>query len=223
MNFYLLVEGERCEPAVYAAWLAQWFPMMSQVKRLAEVQENHYFIVKGGGQPEVMKRITDSIQDIVAHGNIDRFFVCLDAESMGYDERLRRVRQVVDGARTETKIKERMPKFREHIIIQNVCIETWFLGNVAIVEAASAHSLVKPLRDGYDVTNLDPEHLPHDPRFKVRAQFHKHYLKQVLHARNRKFPGIAQDSAYTHALRDRCATTNHLRSLQRLFDVLADP
>lgn len=225
MNFYILVEGEVDERRIYSEWFKQFFPNMSQVGRLPDVAQNHYFIFSAKSHSVLTKtdRIRKSMEDVAAHGNIDRFFVCLDAESMSYEARFRRVQQTVHEAMIDTKIKEHIPNFREHIIIQNVCIETWFLGNVHVVNAVSNHVAVKPLKDSYDVTTLDPEDLPHDPRFKVRAQFHKHYLRQVLHAHNRKFPGIAQDPEYTQALQHRCASTNHLRSLRRLFDVLHNP
>jgi 5'(3')-deoxyribonucleotidase len=223
MNFYVLVEGAYDESRVYAEWLKQAFPFMSQVKDYQEVARDQFVVVAGGGQPRVTQLIVNSMQEIVKHGNFDRFFVCLDAENLSYEERFRRTRFAVDEAMNATRVRELIPHFREHIIIQNVCIETWFLGNVPVVNAVSNHEAVKPLKDHYDVTSLDPEKMPHDPKFKVRAQFHKHYLKQVLHANRRKFPGIAKDPEYNRALRNRCAETNHLRSLQRFFDVLANP
>lgn len=223
MNFYVLVEGAYDESRVYAAWLKQAFPFMSQVENHEDVMQEQFFVRAGGGQPNITRLITDSMRDIVTHGKFDRFFVCLDAESLDDAERFRRTRFAVDEAMKETRVRELIPNFREHIIIQNVCLETWFLGHVSLVDDKCTHPMVKPLLDTYDVRTLDPEEMPKHPGYTTRARFHKFYLRQVLHAHNRKFPGIAQDPEYTSALRDRCATTNHLRSLQRLFDVLAQP
>ncbi len=58
--------------------------------------------------------------------------------------------------------------------------------------------------------------------FVTRQSFHEAYLKEMLAEQGKSYskshPGVVLENNYLASLRDRWATTSHLRSLKRLLD-----
>ncbi len=116
MNLYFLVEGRRIEKKVYRSWIAHMFPELRRVARIEDIGENTFFIISGNGYPLISARIGNSLRDIERHENTDHFFVCVDAEED--DVKLDRIEDIViQGPAVSSYF----------VIIQNCCIETWFL------------------------------------------------------------------------------------------------
>ncbi len=78
MNLYFLVEGRRTEKKVYRAWIHHVFPNLHEAATIEEVESNHFFLIHGGGYPSYCSRIPAALKDIIQHGLINHFFICVD-------------------------------------------------------------------------------------------------------------------------------------------------
>lgn len=232
MNLYFLVEGRRTEKKVYARWLAHTFPALLQVHSFARVEENHYLIVSGGGQPMVFEEIGAALETICTRPVIDHLFICMDTEDDEYDAKLAELDAEVAHASHATRVHTYAPRLHIHAIVQSCCIETWFLGNARMMRPAPSSSELARYKAFYDVRTRDPEGMGSMNPPMPRAVFHGRYLKAMLRERNpglrysKQHPGVVMERDYLDALRERCRNTGHLRSLQRLFgiwDALATP
>ena len=212
MNLYFLFEGKRTEPRVYRAWLAQVFRDLTEVKRVSEIQQDNYFIMPGTGYPAYLDRIEESVRDVERQGNIDRFFICVDGEE--------------DPQKTDAVIQRRisgkLSQTKYKVIIANCCIETWFLGNEALMPETPSVQLLNEFRQFYDVSANCPESLPVWKKYaRTRAQFHKTYLKELLRENGYSYsesnPGIVREKKYIEALVDRHDKTGHLQSFGQLI------
>lgn len=225
MNLYLLVEGRQTERRVYREWLAHAMPPLKEVNRIQDLVADNFLIISGGGYPSCLDRIRGTLRDIRDHEHpVDHYLVCIDAEEDPYEQRLAAVQQVV----TETALREgvlsRHPGLGLHVIVQNCCIETWFLGHARMLKRNPDSATLAAWKRQFDVSLDDPEDLPALDGYITRASFHLAYLKEMLAEHGKRYskehPGVVTERGYLQALRERCTTTGHLRSLNRLFGVL---
>ena len=216
MNLCFLVEGELTEKYVYRSWIKHTFPALSEVSTTGAMTADTYCIIAGNGNPQYKKRIAELMADFQTYPAIDHFFICVDAESKAYAEA---VAEIED----EIAAHARPPQLRTHIIVQNGCIETWFLGHTVMMQQALGVSGMSKYVRFYDVSENDPEDMGAHPDHRNRAHTHQEYLKEMFLSQNprqryrKKNPGIVLDKPYLDALRERCSTTKHLPSLQKLF------
>lgn len=216
MNLCFLVEGEQTEKHVYRAWIKHTFPALSEVSTTGAMSADTYCIIAGYGNPQYKKRIPELMEDFRTYPAIDHFFICIDAESKAYAE-------AVEEIEAEVAKHARAQQLSVHIIVQNGCIETWFLGHTAMVQQAAGASKLAKLMQFFDVSVNDPEQMGGHPEHPIRAHFHEVYLEEMFLAQTprqryrKKSPGLVLEKPYLHALRERCRTTGHLPSLQKLF------
>jgi hypothetical protein len=220
MNLCLLVEGRHTERRVYESWIGHTFPGLHLVRRLSELTQDSYLILSGYGNPAYLVRIPALLAEI-ANYPVDHFFVCVDAEEEPYTAVFAPVRQAVDEAERASGIHQRRPRFRSHVIIQNCCIETWFLGHDRMLRRNPTSPKLAELKRFYDVSSDDPEDMGKPSGYTTRAQFHLEYLREMLHEQGKVYsklnPGVVLEANYLDALRRRCASTGHLPSLQVLL------
>ena len=127
MNIYFLVEG-KTEAIVYPDWLAHLLPDFSRVKNAFDVRENNYFLFNGGGFPSLLhNHLRNTVEDINEINKFDYLVVCLDADDFSVEERKDEVLQFIEN---QSVILNNFTSLV--IIVQNKCIETWFLGNAKI-------------------------------------------------------------------------------------------
>lgn len=223
MKLYLLVEGRRCEPAIYRSWIEHTFPGMVRVYRPEDAHDDTYLIVSGDGYPNYLKRIADALGDIADHPGFDHFFVCVDAEELSFAERMAEVEEVVRAEAERTGVLTSQPNLRMHVIVQDCCVETWLLGHTKMLRRNPHSSRLVQMRSFYDVSVNDPEQMGHPPGYLTRASFHLTYLQEMLREQGKSYtktcPGIVQEANYLEALRQRCNGTGHLGSLQKLLSV----
>jgi phenylpyruvate tautomerase PptA (4-oxalocrotonate tautomerase family) len=216
VNLCFLVEGAQTEKHVYRAWLKHTFPGFSEVSTTSAMNADTYCIIAGHGNPQYKKRIPELMEDFRTYPAIDHFFICVDAES-------KECAEVVEEIEAEIVKHIRAEQLSVHIILQNCCIETWFLGHTALVQQAAEASKLSKLLEFFDVSRNDPEHMGPHPDHPVKAHFHEEYLKELFLAQDprqryrKKNPGLVLEKPYLDALRARCSTTSHLPSLQKLF------
>ncbi|TAH17457.1 MAG: hypothetical protein EAZ08_13610 [Cytophagales bacterium] len=128
MNIYFLVEGRGTEIKVYPKWLSHLVPELQRVQWHYQVVKNNYFIFSGNGFPSLLdNHLRNCIIDINNVGNYDYFVICLDGDDEGIDIRKQKV---LDFMAEEKITLNSDTKFE--IIVQNKCIETWFLANPKI-------------------------------------------------------------------------------------------
>jgi len=126
------------------------------------------------------------------------------------------------------------------IIVQKVCIETWFLGNRNFFVRHPQHnSLLKKYIEYFDVSKSNPEDLASEFvqdeehtkdifGYKTKALFHEGYLREIFKERssasNKTFyyrkstPREVQEKYYLEQLIARIeANSDHLRSFQEFI------
>ncbi|MFM8008397.1 MAG: hypothetical protein ACKO86_26460, partial [Dolichospermum sp.] len=121
------------------------------------------------------------------------------------------------------------------IIIQKVCIETWFLGNRNFfVRNPQNNQLLKQYIKYFDVSQSDPEDLASEFEqneentreifgYKTKALFHEGYLREIFKERNLSYsksrPKEVQEKFYLEQLLTRIKTNPyHLHSFQKFIE-----
>jgi hypothetical protein len=216
LNLYFLVEGRRTEKAVYEAWVGHCFPGLRRIERPEDLDEDCFRLVAANGYPDYLERIRDVLEESreIAKNRIDHLFVCVDAEEESFEDRL---------AEVEGVIRAEHPIVPWTVVVQNCCIETWFLGNRSYVKAnPSIDPDLEQFMSRYDVRTRDPEELPNlwPDRFATRAAFHEAYLKAVHRERHEPYrkskPRVVSEKSYLLQLSKRSNETAHLPSFGRL-------
>ncbi|RUT06649.1 hypothetical protein DSM106972_029060 [Dulcicalothrix desertica PCC 7102] len=188
MNIYFLVEGKKTERKVYPAWLAHLVPELQRVSNYNEVDRNNYYLFSAEGYPSIIyEHLPNSIADVMENGKYDYFVVCLDAEENAVDAIKQEIYELI---RVE-KINLGLIQFV--IIVQNRCIETWFLGNKRIYSRQPQSQPLLNYTKYYNVAENCPELMGKYKNFNTHAQFHEEYLKELFRAKNinysKKNPG----------------------------------
>lgn len=201
MNLYFLVEGNSTEKKVYPAWLAHLLPELQRVRNYDEVVKNNYYLFSGGGYPSIYDHITNAIEDIRSVGTYDYLVVCLDAEERTIIDSKQEIYDLLQSRNIN------MGSTQLVLIIQNRCIETWFLGNRKIYSRNPQSSPLLDYTRFYDVSINCPELMGRYDNFNTHAQFHKHYLRKLFEAKtisySEKRPGDVTEQFYLNELSKR--------------------
>ncbi|MBF0293624.1 MAG: hypothetical protein HQL96_00425 [Magnetococcales bacterium] len=215
MNFYLLVEGDRTEKKLYPAWLSLTFATMRQVWRIEDLQGDHFVVFAFKGQPLTPDKLTRHVEDVVSLGRIDHFFVMVDAEEESSAVRQQSIDRIIRKIPGHDTI-------HYSIIVQNRCIETWFLGNRRFMKRNPQSEELRAYQNHYPVHEQDPELMPKMANFTgTHAGWHKKYLEAIFKEQNltyNKEPYEVNKPSYFYQLYERVTSTPHLPSLKRLLD-----
>jgi len=217
MNLYFLVEGRRTESKVYPRWLGYLVPQLERVQVYDEVEDNNYYLFNGGGFPSIYDHIINSIHEVNEVNNYDYLAICLDADEATVTERTEEIYNLLEKKSVTLK------NCRLQIIIQNRCIETWFLGNSAIYPRFPDNSRLADYQRFYNVSTDDPELMGIYEGFNSYSQFHKDYLKLMLLERHIRYtvnnPNGVIENSYLNDLKDRVEVEpDHLRSFQTFLE-----
>jgi len=224
MNLYFLVEGRRTEQKIYRHWLTYLLPDLIEVDGFSEVEQNNYFL-RGARHksPSFQKRLKASILE-VNQSAYDYLIICIDAEERTVEETRQGIIQIlVELEISGVKLKDNV---YFEIVVQNKCIETWFLGNRRMISHdPQDHDLVEYIRY-FDVAIDDPELMTrpaHDNRFRTAAQFHLDYLKKIFVEMNLSYsktrPRHVIEAYYLAQLQNRIQETDHLNSFRYLCNL----
>jgi len=214
MNIYFLVEGTRSEKKVYPAWMSYLVPQLRRVHHVDHVTENTYYLFSAQGYPSILRHIAAAIEDMNTIKAYDYLAICLDADDLSVEERISEVRQVVNGA---------LLKAKPVVVVQNRCLETWFLGNRKLcARFPNAHPFIEYKRF-YDVSQNDPELMEKPPAFHSSiSQFHAEYLIRMLREKrltySKKAVKVVCQPDYIQELQQRVQETPHLNTLRTFFD-----
>ena len=217
MNIYFLVEG-RTEKKVYSKWLPYLQPELSQVRFADEVTKNNYLIVTGGGFPDILKTgIENAVIEVNESNKFNYLVLAIDSDYQTADEKLIEIESYI--APYQTKLTSNC---QLKIIIQNCCLETWFLGNRDVYPENTDNIEFKHYADFFDVSQHDPESMPLPDSLDCSiASYHESYLKKMLKTNNqtysKKMPSAVCTPNYIDALQNRVTETPHLSSLKSFF------
>jgi hypothetical protein len=174
----------------------------------------------GGGFPSLLdNHLADSIADINACGHYDRLIVALDADALSISERMK---EVSDFIKDKNLI---LHNCTLEIVVQNRCIETWFLGNQKVYSRNPTDPELIEFTHFYNVSDCDPELMDKPSTFAgTLSYYHYEYLKQMLSEKNIRYsktiPHEVGETYYIEELKKRLQKTpSHLSSLKRFFDL----
>ena len=221
MNLYFILEGEKTEVLLYPKWISYLKPELKQVDFEKDIVENNYYIFSGGGIPSIYNHTLNAIKNINDNPVFDKLIVCLDGEEIGVDARISEIKKhILNSGVVLNKNCE------IEYVIQNVCIETWFLGNRKIVKRIPENLKLREFLQYYNVVENDPELMDKKDGFRNKAHFHLSYFREILKEHKLSYskarPKVVLEESFLNELITRTEQTNHLPTLKSLFDLLSE-
>lgn len=218
MNIYFIVEGEHTETKVYPKWLEHLLPSFHRVYTASQATSNNYYLTSGKGYERLLGTVLDnSIDDIILTNNFDYLVICVDADNRTVEETISEVQTIISNIPTQLPSHTTLK-----IIVQNKCIETWFLGNRRIWTRNPQSKQLREYREFYNVYELNPEDMGKINDSRTISDFHYEYLKEILQEKGisytKKYPNDVKEKHYLDALITRQEETNHLQSFKTLID-----
>lgn len=217
MNFYLVVEGKRTEKFVFSHWIPLLNKSLTQVHYPMHLRNNNFYILNAGGHPYYFEIIKRAAKDVADNPQYGQLVISIDAED---DDPVEKANEVLDSVHTVNR------KLQPEIVVQNACIESWFLGNRRILRRFPQTNESRDWKAHYDVWENCPEQMPeHSQKELNRAQTAFVYLKAGLRDRNprliysKKRPLVVCDQSYLDRLKDRVSQTAHLTSFQSFIGI----
>jgi hypothetical protein len=215
MNLYFIVEGET-ERKVYPSWLSYLLPELQRVKNPSQAHTNNYYLISGGGYPSLYDEVEAAVENINISQKYNYLIICTDAEENSVEYMQREIREYF--IENELNLENTQLK----IVVQNRCIETWFLGNSKIYSRQPQSQRLLDYNRYYDVSKECPE-LMGKYESDVHAHFHEAYLKELFAARNMQYsktkPRDVQEEYYLQELQSRSQRqANHLPTFQNFIE-----
>lgn len=189
MNLAFLVEGTT-ELKLYPKWInyLSKTPLSECLSGYRAVIDNQFTLFNVEGIGKMSKEIPNAINSIVANPVFDYLVVVIDADSEGVTSRKQLIQDIIDNPATPALPTNCQLK----IIVQNVCIETWFTGHTDHFRTAKTcrdRGILSFLSE-YDVETNDPELMPSThPLTTIHSigAYHVLYLKKMLKGTNRSW------------------------------------
>ena len=202
MKIYFLVEGRRTEKKVYTAWLKHLLPELNRMTYCDDAVTDGYFLISGEGYPSLIyDHLPAAIADINRVGGYNYLAVSLDADEDSVIARHEEINSFVAQQGSPLRNAKLI------VIVQNRCIETWFLGNRRIVTRNPQSQILCDYLAYYDVRQQDPEMMGCHSSYLTHSQFHLHYLKELLQAKSLSYtknrPGHVLEQSYLAELQAR--------------------
>lgn len=216
MNLYFLVEGRRSESKVYPKWLEYILPDLKRVYAYDEVDKNNYYLVSGEGYPLIYRHLKNAVSEVNDVPQYNYLVLCLDADDAEVEERIEAVYKYLN----EENIS--LSNCELKIVVQNRCLETWFLGNRVVYPRQPVNPRFIEYARYFNVSEKDPEAMGLYKKFRSISLFHFSYLREMLAERGIRYskqrPREVVEPHYVDQLKDRVNDTTHLRSLKDFFD-----
>lgn len=219
MNLYFILEGEKTEMILYPKWINFILPHFIHAPLISNVNNNSYYLFSGAGIPSIYNHTVNAIKDINDNPIFNRLIVCLDGEEIGVEERINELKNYIQASGVSL-----VESCQLDIVIQNICIETWFLGNRKVVKKIPEGQLLREFINHFNVTSEDPEIMDKMDSFRNKAHFHYAYFREILKEHNLVYrksqPKIVMDKAYFEELEKRVNETEHLSSFKSFITLL---
>jgi hypothetical protein len=219
MNIYFVVEG-KTERDVYPAWLSYLVPELKQVEYFDDITNNNYYLFSSDGIPYIENDIINAARDVNSIGKYDYFVVCIDADAATISQRKVKIIDLLE------KEKISLNKAVLKIIVQNHCIETWFLGNRKVY-TRNPQKNIKFIEYSryYNVSENDPEFMQKPKNYNGSiSRFNVAYLKAMFNERgnmsySKSGSKEVQKLSYLNEIRNRATDgLAHIRSFADFFD-----
>jgi hypothetical protein len=219
MNFYILVEGKRTEAKVYPAWFSILLSKYKRVQNFQNISDNSYYLFSANGYPSIIQtHFPNAVKDLKKVSKFEYLVLALDAGDYGYEKRYE---EVLSFAKKNNLLDE---SYKLIILVQNVCLETWFLGNRKMISRNPSDEDYKKYLEYYNILMNDPEKMqkPNDYEGSI-DNFHLEYLKKVFQEKNisynKNHPGEVRKKHYLDELRKRIQKDpDHLKSFQKFLE-----
>jgi hypothetical protein len=222
MNLYFLVEGRSTEKKVYPKFIEHLIGgQLLRVNEFDKITDKNYFLISGNGYPQILSNVLkSSILDINNVGKYNYLIICIDADENNFEERQNELNKYLKEFEEENIILNDSCEII--LIVQNRCIESWFLGNDKIYKVNPQSQFLKEYQDHFNVRENDPELMPIYKDFDTHADFHLTYLREMLLERNVRYsknhPRDVADPYYLDELVKRSIKTEHLKSFKKFVD-----
>lgn len=241
MNIYFIFEG-KTEQIVYEHWFKTLLPKHTEVIDIEGITQNNYYKVSNMGQPDCYNSVAAAFQDINIFSGFDALVLCLDTDNISATEKELEVKTEVERILQHPKYtyKSLPAGCRFEILTQEICIETWFLGNTNLLALPDEYETetLRQYLTHFDITTQNPEAMPllESSRYSTNALFHEGYLREICAVlkerhRNSGFYGVSQifyrkekpnfitqNAHFLHHLQTRIAEKPlHLQSFQRFL------
>ena len=240
MNFYFVFEG-KTEAIVYKKWLSVLLPNLTEVDSFDTVSQNNYYYESDMGVPDCYRVAANAIQEINEVPKYDYLVLFTDADRLTISEKKAEAFEKIK-LNLQNKPFQTLPENCQlEIIIQKVCIETWFLGNRNFfVRNPQNNEILKKYIKYFDVSQSDPEDLASEFiqdeensneifGYKTKALFHEGYLREIFKERSsaskthisyhKERPKEVQEEFYLKQLLVRIKTNlDHLQSFQEFIE-----
>ena len=223
MNVYFLVEGQSTEADVYPIWLSYLIPELSRVEFFDEIETNNYYLFSSYGIPHIENDIVNAIKDINSVGKYKYLVICLDDDAATVSQRETKIQNILISESLELSASLK-------IIVQNRCIETWFLGNRKIYTRNPQNNpnFIK-YSSYYNVCRNDPELMEKPSTHEGSiADFHVAYLRSMFLERgnmrySKNNSKEIQKKSYLEELQNRVIDCpEHLKSFLNFIDICAE-
>jgi hypothetical protein len=186
MNLAFLVEGST-EFSLYPKWIEHLTrTQLTRCFDYSDVITDQFTIFDVQGIYGMTKGIPSAINDIIANPVFDYLIIVVDADANDKIPSTHFIQNILDDASTSKLPSNCQVK----IIIQQVCIETWFMGHTEhFKKAKMGHDRgVLQILNEYDIENDDPEFMPStNPNIHPIGIYHSMYLKTMLRGANRSW------------------------------------
>lgn len=223
MNVYFLVEGKSTEKKVYPKLVDFIFEgQLNQVKQVQEAQNNNFFLFTANGYPRIFTEVLkNAIIDINTYENYQHLLLCIDADENSIEDRQEELREYLQQFEEEGVVLN--SNCQLHLIVQNRCIETWFLGNRKVYKSNPDNPQLIEYQSFYNVKENDPELMGCPTLFDLHAPFHLEYLKAMLAERNirysKNFPRDVAEKHYIKELINRAEETKAIASFHHFYQI----
>ncbi len=240
MNFYFVFE-RKTEPIVYKKWLSVLVPDLTEVDSFDAVNQNNYYYESDMGVPSCYRVAANAIQEINDCPKYNYLVLFTDADRFTVVEKKAEAYEQIKSELKDKPFKTLPENCKLEIIVQKVCIETWFLGHRKFCVKNPQHNqLLKQYIEYFDVRQSNPEDLASEFvqdeentkeifGYKTKALFHEGYLREIFKERslasNRNFsyskprPREVQEKYYLEQLIARIeANSDHLLSFQEFIE-----
>lgn len=233
MNIYFLVEGET-ERDFYPQLIEVFFQgLLTKVPSPKVASANNYFIIGGGGYPFIYNgpkvprdsapALENAIKDINGNPVYDFLILCLDADKYTVQDKINEFDFHINRLRSNGIVLN--SKCKEVLIVQNRCIETWFLGNKKMYKRTPSFEPLISYTRYYDVSLNNPEFMGSFSNNFTPQKFHLNYLKEMILQKtneSKSYSKVASkqviDKNYTNQIIKRALDqAGHLSSLKNLL------
>lgn len=225
MNVYIIVEGKCTETIVIPQWLKVLAPKTLRINNPWDVNENNYYLFDAGGIPQIYKHIINAVRDVSAinqsgERHYDYIMVLMDVEEETRDIIEQRIQEELIAAQVDLVNAELV------LFEQEVCIESWFLGNRTIYKDNPQDEILRSYTSYYNVKTDNPELMGNIniDKFATRAQFHNSYLSHIFNERHIKYkknsPDAVCEPTYLEKLIDRYNKTGHIKTFGAWYEFI---